>query len=116
MKVGKSRIVNLSTDTYEVYAGRGRQVNSNLLTPGLKPGQEGWLGNPHPIGFCTICNKKHSREECIQAFRDDFHQKLESDTVFRESVSTLRGKVLGCYCKPKACHGDIIVAWLDQGE
>lgn len=24
-------------------------------------------------------------------------------------VVALRGKVLGCYCSPKACHGDVLV-------
>lgn len=116
MKKGTSSIVNLSMDAYEVYAGRGRQVKSNMLTPGLETGEEGWLGNPHPIGFCTICNEEHSRDECIQAFKTDFYRKLENDAIFRESVSALQGKILGCYCKPKACHGDIIVAWINKGE
>jgi hypothetical protein len=28
----------------------------------------------------------------------------------------LRGKTLGCFCKPHPCHGDIIAAYLDSLE
>ena len=30
-----------------------------------------------------------------------------------EGNEKLKGKVLGCYCKPEACHGDIIVDFLE---
>ena len=33
----------------------------------------------------------------------------------RPSLEPLRGKVLGCYCKPLACHGDVIVELLEGG-
>jgi hypothetical protein len=26
----------------------------------------------------------------------------------------IEGKILGCFCKPKQCHGDIIVEVLDD--
>jgi hypothetical protein len=26
----------------------------------------------------------------------------------------LRGKVLACFCRPRSCHGDVIVAWLES--
>ena len=26
----------------------------------------------------------------------------------------LKGQVLGCFCKPKACHLDIVVDWLNE--
>jgi hypothetical protein len=29
------------------------------------------------------------------------------------AVRELRGKVLGCYCKPKRCHGDIIAEYVN---
>lgn len=116
MEDRKTTVVNLSVDEYEVYIGRGRKVKSNMLTPGLKPGEEGWLGNPHPIGFCEICRGEHSRDECIAAFKNDFYTKLENDLEFRDSVKALHGSVLGCYCKPDACHGDIITEWINKQD
>ena len=31
-----------------------------------------------------------------------------------EEVLKLKDKILGCSCKPLACHGDIIKAYLDS--
>jgi len=109
----KTSIVNIATDTCEVYIGRGIDKYAHMLTDSIEVGVEGWLGNPHHIGWCKICEKTHDRKDCIEHFTRDFMNKVESDPEFRSSVLKIKGKVLGCYCKPKACHGDVIVAWLD---
>jgi len=31
-----------------------------------------------------------------------------------KELEKLRGKILGCWCKPKACHGDVIIELLDE--
>lgn len=111
--VSETIVVNLSDDAYDEYIGRGINYHTHMLADGIKPGTEGWLGNPHPIGWCDRCLEYHSREECIEAFKKDFYQKLEADSAFRRQVISLRSKRLGCYCKPEACHGDIIKAWID---
>ena len=110
----ETTVVNLATDSYDVYIGRGIEVYKHMLIEGIKPGEEGWLGNPHPIGWCDICQEDHTREECIDRFRQDFYKKIGSEPEFREAVLALKGKRLGCYCKPKACHGDVIKAWIDS--
>lgn len=107
-------VVNLNTNEYDVYIGRGIKKRTNMLTKGIKPGEEGWLGNPHPIGYCQICSTTHTREECIEKFKEDFYKKLDRDPEFRKAVLALKGKRLGCYCKPKPCHGDVIKAWVDS--
>ena len=109
----ETTVVNLNTDDYDVYIGRGTKPRTHMLTEGIRPGEEGWLGNPHPIGYCEICAQTHTREECIERFRADFYAKLDRDPEFRKAVLALKGKRLGCYCKPKACHGDVIKAWID---
>ena len=110
------QIVNLATDDYEIYIGRRADPRVHMLTDGVPPGEEGWLGNPHPIGMCELCGKEHTREECIEAFRIDFHAKLEDDSAFRRAVLALKGKRLGCYCKPLDCHGDVIRKFVDAGD
>ena len=54
----------------------------------------------------------YTREESVKAYRDWFIEKIESDDEFREAVEELRGETLGCWCKPKACHGDVILTYL----
>lgn len=93
----KTTVVNLYREPYDVYIGR----------PGK--GQDGYFGNPFPPG------KDMAREDSIDTFRAYFLERLKSDAEFSAQVETLRGKRLGCFCKPKACHGDVIVAYL-EGE
>jgi len=89
-----TRVVNLKKDEYEVYIGRG-----------------GAYGNP----FSHILSSKadfivDSREEAIVIYREWITQKLRNEPALAEDMKReLKGKVLGCYCKPKACHGDVLV-------
>ncbi len=114
--LSETSVVNQATDTYEIYIGRRSNPRVHMLTEGVRPGEEGWLGNPHPIGMCDLCSKEHTRKECIEAFRADFHRKIRTDPSFRRSLPALKGKSLGCYCKPLACHGDVIRAFIESGN
>ena len=56
-------------------------------------------GNPYVIG------KDGSREEVIAKYRD----YVFGNRFLLDQLHTLRGKDLVCFCKPKACHGDVLV-------
>lgn len=71
------------------------------------PPKFGCFGNPFPVGV-------HGRDKCIELFEEYFLDRLERDSDFAEAVLSLKGKRLGCFCKPKRCHGDVIKAWLDE--
>ena len=58
----------------------------------------------------------YTREGCVEAYAEWFEQKIADDDEFRAAVEELRGETLGCWCKPKACHGDVIVEHLRQTE
>lgn len=89
-----TRVVNLRKDEYQVFIGRG-----------------GSWGNP----FSHLFSSKaefivDSREESIVRYRQWIMQRLKDEPALAEEMKReLKGKVLGCYCKPKACHGDILV-------
>ena len=110
----ETTVVNLNTTTYEEYIGRGTEPYTHMLTPGITPGTKGWLGNPHPIGWCNRCRAYHTRTECISAFKEDFHEAIRSNVGFKRHVLTLQGKRLGCYCTPQDCHGDVIKEYLES--
>ncbi len=54
----------------------------------------------------------YTREESVAQYEKWFKNKIQSDPEFREAVEDLRGETLGCWCKPKACHGDVILGYL----
>ena len=83
-------------EKYDVYIGRG--------TP--------W-GNPFPIGYGEGGD---SREVVIEKYRRYFEDELLKDPARLQALLSLRGYRLGCHCKPLACHGDIIAAYLNSVE
>lgn len=97
-------VVNLRTSPhYDVYIGRAGH------------GKDGYFGNPHPVNQpCPLCQTSHARGEAIIAYMKTFKQRIQTDPEFRRRELALKGKRLGCFCKPRDCHGDVIVAWLQS--
>ena len=65
------------------------------------------FGNPFRIG-------KYTREQALEMFRRYFYEIALKDEGYKQKLLALKGKKLGCFCKPKSCHGDIIKEWLDE--
>ena len=65
------------------------------------------FGNPYVI------DKDGTREEVIEKYRVYFYECLRIDEWFKGKVENLRGKILACWCAPEACHGDIIIEYLE---
>jgi hypothetical protein len=80
----------------------------------VKIDRSGVFGNPHPIGYCSICNTVHDRRGSIDAYREYFYTRLLTDQNFRDKVLALKGKVLACWCHPLECHGDVIIEVLEN--
>lgn len=75
-----------------------------------------YIGRPGPYGnvYSHIPGKAEhltsSREEAIALFERDLREAfLASPETVREYLRPVVGKVLGCWCTPKACHGDVLV-------
>ena len=65
-------------------------------------------GNPFPIG-----NKYGNRDQVIDRYEEYFKLMIVNDPEFKSRIDSLKGKKLGCCCKPKRCHGDIIANYLN---
>lgn len=75
-------------------------------------GQDGYFGNPFPIR--KDLSTDEARKLCIDQYRVYFFEKIRTDQIFRDRIKSLKGKRLVCFCKPKACHGDVIKEYLDS--
>lgn len=53
---------------------------------------------------------KGPRKEVIEKYR----RWILSQRHLMESLDELKGKTLGCWCKPKPCHGDVLVELIDS--
>lgn len=81
-----TRVVHVRREPFDVYIGRPSK----------------W-GNPFVVG------KDGTRAEVIEKYRT----WLMRNQLLMSSLQELRGKVLGCWCKPLLCHGDILVELAD---
>lgn len=91
----KTTVVNKYKDKYDVYIGRFKQGSM--------------FGNKFTV-------QEYGREKAIELYRKWFYRTLERNAYFKKQVLALKGKILGCYCKPKACHGDVIAEYLNSLE
>lgn len=64
-------------------------------------------GNPFKIG------EYGDREEVVRKYRIWIKQLLKLKPGFEKDLLALKGKRLGCWCKPKACHGDVLVELIE---
>lgn len=91
-----TRIVHCNKEPYDILIGRPSK----------------W-GNPY-----THIKDRHtmaefivgSREEAIAKYKDYILAKPE----LMNALDELEGKTLGCFCKPKSCHGDILLELLEK--
>jgi len=75
-----------------------------------------YIGRPSLFGNPFAMRSEADRDKVIEQYREYFINRVNTDSFFRTQVLALTGNDLGCWCAPKACHGDIIVAWLNEQE
>ncbi len=85
-------VVNKYKSEFDVYIGRGSR----------------W-GNPYTV-------EEHGREKAIELFRGYIIQALETEPGLLAELMKLDGKRLGCFCKPQACHGDVLVELIEKAK
>ncbi len=85
----KSKVVHCKRSKYDIYIGRPSK----------------W-GNPFEIG------KDGTREEVINKHREWITEG--KGMYLLDDLHELKDKMLGCWCKPKACHGNTLVELINK--
>lgn len=116
----KAFVLNINTQKQEVeqlkklgkfvYCGRGK--GGKVSDQG-----QGFWGNPFEV------TKDRTREESIRLYKAWLHGMPEAEEQLKKlgleeligkgkerlkRIAELKGKTLGCFCKPKACHCDYL--------
>ena len=50
--------------------------------------------------------------EAVEAYRDYILNGKGKHLL--DDLGELEGKILGCWCKPKSCHGDILIEIIEE--
>lgn len=72
-----------------------------------------YIGRPSKWGNPFVIGRHGSREEVILKFEEYWHS--DGGAMLRvAAIQELTDKVLGCWCKPERCHGDIIAGYVNE--
>lgn len=102
IKIAITRVVNIKTDT--IYQNQKSNSKYEYI------GRGSYWGNPY-----SMYGDGDDRDEVIRKYKYDFDfDKFPNKK--KSEVYKLAGKTLGCFCKPKACHGDILADFLNSWD
>jgi hypothetical protein len=62
-----------------------------------------YIGRPSKWGNPFVIGRDGTREEVVEKYR----AYLYSSGLIKD-ICELKDKVLGCWCHPKLCHGDVL--------
>ena len=68
-----------------------------------------YIGRPSKWGNPFKLKKGDCREDVIARYREWL--LMQSELI--ADLEELKGKVLGCWCKPLSCHGDVLAELAD---
>lgn len=88
----KTRVVNVRKEQSDVYIGRPSKY-----------------GNPYVIG------RDGDREKVVRLYKIWFFNPLQQQ-LREDARRELKGKKIGCYCHPLACHGDVLAEYVDAED
>lgn len=95
----KSKVVHCKKESYDVYIGRPSK----------------W-GNPftHKQDGKTLAKYVlEDRDAAVNAYRE-WITNGDGKHLLDDLHELKGGKILGCWCKPQACHGDVLLELLDN--
>lgn len=78
-----------------------------------------YIGRPSVLGNPFVLTNEAYRDEVLARYRVYFEKRL-ADPIFRDVLDGLETRarkgdlVLGCFCAPRVCHGDVIKEYLDR--
>lgn len=69
-----------------------------------------YIGRPSKWGNPFLIAEDGNREEVIEKYR----KWIVNQPFLMNSLHELEGKTLGCWCKPKPCHGDVLIHLVEE--
>lgn len=91
IKLGYKDLDDWLKDKNHIYIGR----NMSMYVKGATKSK--WC-NPFSV-------KKYGRDKCLELYKE----YIKSNKQLLKDLKELDGKILGCWCSPNKCHGDILL-------
>jgi hypothetical protein len=108
-----NKVVHVKVSPYDMYIGR----RFGGATP------HAHFGNPFSHKTGTLASVVlETREAAVNAYRQwllgEAYEHVEPvrRRWILNNLHLLKDKVLGCYCKPLACHGDVLIELIQSKD
>jgi hypothetical protein len=80
-----------------------------------------YIGRPSPLGNPFVIGKDGARDEVVAKYRAWLWQRIwAGDLGVLDAIRAIPADAkVGCWCKPLACHADVVIAavvWLRRLE
>lgn len=72
-----------------------------------------YIGRPSKWGNPFVIGRDGDRDDVIDQYYDYL---MDNPELIAAAKKELRGKDLVCFCKPKACHGDLLLKIANEDE
>ena len=70
-----------------------------------------YIGRPGPFGNPYIIGEDGTRDEVIEKYEKYVRSNPD---LMKRIQREIPGKVLGCWCGPKRCHGEVLIKIADE--
>lgn len=104
----------LKTQVVRLKRSKGEVVQGCDVYVGRRQTQGGWnlqdsiYKNPYPV-------KVHGIDESMRLYKLHLNALIrQNPNEWIPNLVNLHGKILGCWCKPGPCHGDVLKEYSDQ--
>ena len=102
---GYNNLKEWAKDTKNEYIGRAGIV---FIDGERYPKKSSSFHNPFKIG------KDGDRDEVIDKYRSYIIDNIGKNESLMKQLISMKGKRLGCWCYPDACHGDVLLELIDM--
>ena len=92
-------------------AARETQTENTTVLHCTRAKHDVYIGRPSQWGNPFVIGKDGTREQVIQTYRN----WLMTQPSLLAALPELKGRTLGCWCAPDACHGDVLAELADAG-
>ena len=116
-KNGYNSLIDWLEDKNHVYVGRN-------MTFYVKGAEKSEFANPFKVKTQSkiaqqgnFANKKdysNGLSTSLEKYEEWLRDKCAKDKDVKKRLLSLRGKVLGCWCKPAGCHGDVMAKLIQE--
>jgi hypothetical protein len=107
IKLGYANFEDWKSDENNLYIGRDMSFYVNGAVGSV------W-GNPFPVAKKNNDYKNKAPRYTLDESLKKYRQHIESNPELVNRLKELDGKILGCWCKPNGCHGDILTELVDK--